>query len=120
MDRTGSHWLGIGSIVATVLVALIAGRATLDGFQSSASGDLAVPAPLGGGLNLAILLVGTLVLVCLELGHVRSRRARQATLARSTGRPSPGPIGETAAPSPLRLHLALAPSGPQPSQPGPK
>jgi hypothetical protein len=66
------------------------------------------------------LLAGTLVLLSLGVGHVRSRRARHATLARPPGRPSPGPIGGTADPSPLRLCFALPPSGRQSLHPGPK
>jgi hypothetical protein len=120
MDRTGSHWLAIGSIVATSVVTIMMGIATLNGFESSASGDLVVPSAVGSGLNLAILLAGTLVLLSLEVGQVRSRRARHATLARPTGRPSPGPIGGTADPSPLRLCFALSPSGRQSLHPGPK
>lgn len=70
LDRTENHWLVIGSIAAAGLVNIILGVATLNGFQSSGSGDLVVSSTMGSGLNLAIVVVGILALLSLELAHV--------------------------------------------------
>ena len=78
LDRTENHWLVIGSIAAAGLVSIILGVATLNGFQSSGSGDLVVSSTMGSGLDLAIVVVAMLALLSLELTHVGSRRPRHA------------------------------------------
>ena len=85
IDRTEDHWVVV-AVVATGLVSIILGVATLSGFQSSGSGDLVVSSTMGGGLNLAIMLVGTLALLSLELAHRSGRRARHARVAVAAGR----------------------------------
>jgi hypothetical protein len=82
MNRTESHWLAIGSIVATGLVSVILGIVTLQGFRSSASGDLVISPTMVSWISLAMVLVGTLVLLRLELEHVTSRRTSDARWTR--------------------------------------
>ncbi len=76
LDGTENHWLVIGLIAAAGLVSIILGVATLNGFESSGSGDLVVSSTMGSGLNLAIVVVVMLALLRLELAHVtRSGRS---------------------------------------------
>lgn len=80
MNRNGSHWLAISWIVATGLISIILGIVTMNGFQSSASGDLMISSTMWSGVSLAILLVGTLALLSLDLAHVMRRRPRRARM----------------------------------------
>ena len=99
MKRIESRPFAGWPIVATALAAVFLGLLTLSGFASPSSGDLAVTAPTIRGMTWAILLA-TLLLVGLALGHMARRRLAHArmTQASTTGagcprrKPWPRPI----------------------------
>jgi hypothetical protein len=84
MNRIGSHLVVIGSLIAMGLVSMILGIVTLDGFESSASGDLLMSSTMWSGVSLAILMVGAAALLGLALAHVTSRRPKHARVTRAS------------------------------------
>lgn len=76
MNRARSYRLLVGSMVAAGLAGIILGAVSAAGFSGLVVGDsIASPA---SGLNRAILLVGGLMLLGLEMAHIASRRPRPA------------------------------------------
>jgi hypothetical protein len=78
MSVKGIHRLAVGSLIAMGLVSMILGIATLDGFESSASGDLVMSSTIWSDMILATMLVGAVALLSLALAHVTSRRPKPA------------------------------------------
>jgi hypothetical protein len=78
MSRKESHWLAIGSLVATGLIGIVLGIVTMNGFQSSVSGDLVISSTMGGGIGLATVLVATVALLRLEFAPMTRRRPKHA------------------------------------------
>jgi hypothetical protein len=60
------------------LIGMILGIVTLDGFESSASGDLVMSSTMWSGMILATMLVGAVALPSLALAHMASRRPKHA------------------------------------------
>jgi hypothetical protein len=81
MSVKGSHRLVVGSMIAMGLVGIVLGIVTMDGFQSSASGDLVISSIMGSGISLATILVGTVSLLGLEFARMTSRRPKHARVA---------------------------------------
>jgi hypothetical protein len=81
MSVKGIHRLAAGSLIAMGLTGMILGIVTLDGFGSSASGDLVISSTMWSGMSLATMLVGAVALLSLALAHVTSRRPKHARLA---------------------------------------
>jgi cytochrome bd-type quinol oxidase subunit 2 len=88
MNRELSHWLLAGSILASGLIGIALGVAALSGFPNSKGGDS--PASLGTGLAPAMLLVGVMTLLGLEVAHVIRRRPAHVIAAQPVG---PQPAG---------------------------
>jgi hypothetical protein len=74
-DRT-IHGATLVAMAASSAVGVVLGLATINGMPAVSAGDLFVASNLGAGLNLALLLVGSAVLVTLEAAHVSVRRPR--------------------------------------------
>jgi hypothetical protein len=73
VDSSRSHSIVIGTIVATAVVSVVSGAATLSGFGSAPAGDVIVSStPAAGTL---LLLVGLVLMIGLEWSHVSARRS---------------------------------------------
>ena len=79
MNRSRSHGIAIATIAATSVASLALGVATLSGFGGSATGDVmvsSIPAT-----STALLLIGIIVLIELELAHAAGRRSSRKARA---------------------------------------
>lgn len=73
MDSSRSHRIVIGTIVATAVVSVVFGAATLSGFGSPSAGDVIVSwTPAAGTL---LLLVGLVLMIGPEWSHLSARRS---------------------------------------------
>ena len=79
MNLNGQR-LAVGAIVATGLTGILLVIVSLNGFQNPSTGDVAISSMGGRLLSLAILLVGMLGLLSLELTHTM-RRLQHAAVA---------------------------------------
>ena len=103
MARKHSGRFLVGAVVtglATILLTLVA----LHGLPAPPSGDLVASTAIGTSMSLAVLLVGTLAILSLELVHLLSRRLVHAGQPhRAPGR-GPGVAMRTPAEHAARLH----------------
>jgi hypothetical protein len=84
MDHNRSRQLIAGSIVVSAIASIAMGIGSLSGFSNAATGD-SMAAPMSGEA-LAILFVGTLIILGLERAHLSGRRAATgARAARAAG-----------------------------------
>lgn len=85
MNRKRSHWLAMGLLLTTATTSLVLAAMTMAGFADAAAGDVSVSEATSSAAWLATVLVGSLVLIGLELLHSSSRRtARRGRLVRAS------------------------------------
>jgi hypothetical protein len=70
------HGATLVAMAVSGAVGVVLGLATINGMPAVSAGDLFVASNLGAGLNLALMLIGSAVLVTLEAAHVSARRPR--------------------------------------------
>ncbi len=89
MRRNEHYWLLLGAVVATGLVTAFLAVASLNPYQNPSTGDILAAPAIANSLTLAILLVGSIVLLGLELARETRRRRGRAGRAQVVGRREP-------------------------------